>query len=118
MLPRFKDFPIQRKLMLLIFLTSFIAMLLMRSTFFTYEFITFRKTTARQFATLGKVIANNSTAALAFRNQEDAQEILSALTAERYVVAAALYDQDGKLFATYPADLPASAVPSKPGADG
>ena len=118
MLQRFKDVPIQRKLMLLIFLTSVVAMLLMRATFFTYEFVTFRKATVRQLSTLGEVIANNSTAALAFQNQDDAREILTALTAERYIVAAALYGQDGKLFAAYPANLPIATLPAAPGADG
>ncbi len=118
MLQRFKDVPIQRKLMLLIFLTSVVAMLLMRATFFTYEFVTFRKATVRQLSTLGEVIANNSTAALAFQNQDDAREILTALTAERYIVAAALYSQDGKLFAAYPANLPIATLPAAPGADG
>ncbi len=118
MLQRFKDAPIQRKLLLLIFLTSVIAMLLMCGTFFTYEFITFRKATLRQISTLGEVIANNSTAALAFQNQDDARETLSALKAESYVIAAALYDQDGKLFAVYPANFSSLELPRTPGATG
>lgn len=114
----FKDAPIQRKLMLVIFLTSFVAMLLMRGAFFTYEFITFRQATARQISTLGKVVANNSTAALAFQNQDDAREVLSALTGERFIVAAALYDEDGKIFASYPADISPATLPAGPGAEG
>ena len=56
----------------------------------------------------------NSTAALAFANQNDAEEILSALKAERYVTSAALYDKDGKLFSKYPANLPDRALPVAP----
>ena len=35
-------------------------------------------------------------------NPNDAKEVLSALTAERHIVAAGLYDKSGTLFAKYP----------------
>ncbi len=114
----FKDAPIQRKLLLLILLTSMIGLLLMRGIFFAYEYFTFRQATVRQIATLSKVIATNSTAALAFQNQDDAREVLGALKAEPNLAAAALYDQQGNLFATYPAGLAAAALPAAPGATG
>ena len=113
-----KDAPIRRKLMVIILLTTITAMLLMRSVFFVYEFLTFRQSTIQQVTTIGKVIAANSTAALAFANQNDAAEILSALKAERYITAAALYDQDGKLFSKYPANLPDNVLPAAPQKDG
>jgi PAS domain S-box-containing protein len=113
-----RDTPIQRKLMIIILLTSGTVLLLMCAAFFTYEFVTFRQTTALHLSTMGEVIAANSTAALAFQNPDDAKEVLSALKAERHIVAAALYDQDGKLFVSYPDSLPANALPAKPGADG
>jgi len=114
----FKDTPIQRKLMLIILLISVVVMLLMRGAFFTYEFLTFRHATVRQLSTLGAIIADNSTAALAFQNQDDAQEILAALKAERHIVAASLYDREGNLFSKYPATLPDTAFPTAPGKDG
>lgn len=113
-----KDTPIRRKLMVIMLLTSMAALLLMRSVFFAYEFLAFRQTTLRQLSTVGEVIAANSTAALAFENQNDAKEVLSALKAEPHVTAAALYDKTGKLFAKYPADLPPTAFPDTPGKDG
>jgi len=115
---RFKDIPIQRKLMIIILLTSVIVMLLMRSTFFLYEFLTFRQTTVRQLSTLGEVIAANSTAALAFDNRDDASDTLSALQAEPHIVAAGLYDTEGKLFSQYPTDLGTNTLPSAIGPDG
>ena len=113
-----KDIPIRRKLMVIIMLTAFVALLLMRFIFFTYEFITFRQGTLKQLSTVGKVIAANSTAALAFDNQDDAQEILAALKADQNVVAAALYDKSGQLFAKYPADVSDASLPVAPGAAG
>ncbi|MGB8354697.1 MAG: ATP-binding protein [Chthoniobacteraceae bacterium] len=113
-----KDIPIRRKLMVIIMLTAFVALLLMRLIFFTYEFLTFRQATLKQLSTVGKVIAANSTAALAFDNQDDAQEILAALKADQNVVAAALYDKSGQLFAKYPADVPGSLLPVAPESAG
>ena len=114
----FQDIPIQRKLMAIILGTSGVVLLLTCATFLTYEFATFKQTSLRQLSTLGEVIATNSTAALAFDNQTDATEILGALKAEHHVVAAALYDRQGNLFAQYPANAPATSFPPAPQADG
>lgn len=115
---RLKDMPIRRKLITIILLTSLVVMILMCVSFFTYGFLTFRQAMLRQLSTIGEVIAANSTAALAFDNQDDAKEILVALKAERHIVAASLYDKEGKLFSKYPADLPPTAFPRAPGKDG
>jgi len=68
--------------------------------------------------TLGKVIASNSSAALAFDSEKDANEILSALKANPHIVAACLFNKDGKLFVTYPANLSSGKFPASPGPDG
>nr|MBA3543419.1 hypothetical protein [Chthoniobacterales bacterium] len=82
----FKDTPIQQKLMTILLLTSGAVLVLTCASFFAYEFLTFRQTALRQLATQGEIIAANSTAALAFKNEDDAKEILSALKAERHIV--------------------------------
>jgi signal transduction histidine kinase len=113
-----KNIPIQRKLMVIIMMTTVAALALMQSVFFVFEYFTFREATLRQLSTAGEVIAANSTAALAFDNQDDARETLGALKAEPHVIAGALYDEDGGLFAKYPADLPAASLPTVPGTPG
>ena len=65
--------------MTIILLTSGAVLLLTCAAFLAYEFLTFRQTTVRELSTLGKIIAANSTAALAFQNQDDARELLAAL---------------------------------------
>ena len=91
----------------------------MRLVFFTYEFLTFRLyTTTQQLSTVGQVIAANSTAALAFDNQSDAADILTALKTNQHITAAALYNKSGQLFAKYPADIPDSSLPATPGKPG
>jgi len=114
----FQNTPIRRKLMGIILGTSAVVLLITCSAFVTQEYITFRRTAAQQLATLGEVIATNSTAALAFDNQEDATEILGALKAERHIVAACLYGPTQKIFAVYPANASLSLFPDRPEKDG
>jgi PAS domain S-box-containing protein len=115
---RLSDMPIRRKLTLIILAACAVVMLLMRGIFLTYEYVNLRRATVRQLSTIGEMLAANSTAALAFQNQQDAREILGALKAERHIVAAALYDRGHRLFSTYPENLAADDVPARPGPDG
>ena len=114
----FQTLPIRRKLMAIILGTSGVVVLLTCAAFLAYEFLTFRQGAARQLSTLGEVIATNSTAVLAFDNPKDAREVLGALRAERHIVAACLYDKNGRLFATYPDASPVGDFPARPGTDG
>jgi len=109
---------IRRRLIAVILLTSVAVLALTCVALFSYELITARRSVAQDLSTLAKIIATNSTAALAFDNRADAQEVLAALKAEPDIVAAALYDQDGKLFAHFPANLASEELPATPGAIG
>ena len=114
----FRDRPIRRKLNTMILLTSGLVLLLTCTTFLAYELLTFRQAAVRELSTLGQIVGANSTAALAFDNPKDAQEILGALKAERHVVTAALYDGNDELFSVYPTSLPFDSVPHVLGKDG
>jgi PAS domain S-box-containing protein len=114
----FRNTPMRRKLMTMILLTSGAVLAVTCAAFFAYEFLTFRQATIRELSTLGKIIAANSTAALAFHNQDDADELLATLKAEPHVVAASLYDKEGKLFSKYPTNLPVNAFPAMPAEEG
>jgi signal transduction histidine kinase/HAMP domain-containing protein len=113
-----RDTPIKRKLMVILMITSGVVLLLTCGAFFGYELLTFKDRTFQSLATLGEVIASNSTASLAFDNEADATEVLSALKARPQIVAAALYDRNGKLFARYPERLPAVSFRASPDSDG
>jgi PAS domain S-box-containing protein len=113
-----RDLPIKRKLMLVILLTSSFALLLMGSALITYELVTFRRTLAADMGVLANIVGSNSTAALAFQDRKNAQEILAALSAEAQITAAAIYDETGTIFARFPADIPLQDLPAKPEADG
>src|SRR6267142_1912953 len=98
--------PIRRTLMRMIFLSSGAVLAVTTTAFCAYEFLTFRQSSTQQLQILSQAIASNSTAALAFDNADDAAVTLTAFKADPHIVAAALYDAHGKIFATYPRGLP------------
>jgi signal transduction histidine kinase/ActR/RegA family two-component response regulator len=105
--------PIRRTLMRMIFLSSGAVLALTTTAFCSYEFLTFRQSSVQQLHTLSRAIASNSTAALAFDNADDAAGVLAAFKADPHIVGAALYDAQGRPFATYPRNLPAQRFPSR-----
>lgn len=114
----FRDTPIQRKLMLSFMLISSVVVLLTCGAFVANELLTFKYKAVQSLTTLGEVIASNSTASLAFDNEADATEVLSALRSRPQIVGAALYDRQGRLFAKFPASASESSFPKSPGEDG
>ena len=82
-------------------LTSSLALLLASTGFLLYDMLAFHRLMTRDLITQAEVIASNSTAALAFKDDAAAAEILSALRAKKEIVAAALYLPEGDVFATY-----------------
>jgi signal transduction histidine kinase/ActR/RegA family two-component response regulator len=104
---------IRRQLMRMVMLTSAAVLLVTVSSLFAYEWLTFRQESRQQLGTLGRAIAANSTAALAFDNAEDAGDVLAAFEADEHIVGAALYRQHGELFAVYPQGTPVSQFPER-----
>jgi signal transduction histidine kinase/ActR/RegA family two-component response regulator/HAMP domain-containing protein len=105
---------IRRQLIRMVLLTSGAVLVLTIAALFAHELLTFRETSRQQLGTLGKAIAANSTAALAFDNADDAVSVLQAFEADEHIQSAALYDQHGALFAVYPEGTPANAFPRHP----
>jgi signal transduction histidine kinase/ActR/RegA family two-component response regulator/uncharacterized membrane protein affecting hemolysin expression len=95
---------IQRKQMLIIMLTSTVALLLACAAFLAYESIAFRRNMTENLASLAAIIGNNSTAALSFNDSSTAREILQSLRKEQHIVKACLYDKEGRPFAKYARD--------------
>lgn len=113
-----RDTPIKRKLMVVILLASGFALSLMGSALITYEVITFRRSLAVNIGVLAEIVGSNSTASLAFQDSKSAKEILSALSAEGQVTEAAIYDDNGQIFARFPTNAPLSNFPRVPGPNG
>lgn len=84
-------------------------------SFYVYEYVTVKRNSQKQLSVIGNIIATNSTAALAFKDQDAAREILASLRAQPRITAAALYTEDGNLFIRYSANVSDTLVPDKAG---
>ncbi|MBA4055176.1 MAG: hypothetical protein C0490_10725 [Marivirga sp.] len=109
---------IQGKLLRVILLINGAVLLLTCTMFFAYEYVAFRQGRMRELTAIGKIVASNSTAALAFDDRTAAHETLNALHAETRITAACLYDNEGKLFAFFPDHLSVTMLPASPSPDG
>ncbi len=110
--------PIKIKLVLIILLTCIVALLLEGVAFTVYERIRVKEDMARDLDSLARIIADRNTAALSFNDDRVARETLAALKVKPVVVAACIYDADGKVFARYDSGAePSFAFPASLKAD-
>src|ERR1041385_1063583 len=100
----FRHLSLRRKQMLIIMLTSGVVLLLACAAFIAYDSMTFRDELLEKHSSIAQVIGNTVTAAIDFNDRKTAEESLTALQAEPTIVAACIYDRDGKVFATYQRD--------------
>ena len=114
----FTNLSIKRKLTLLIMLISSVALLLACLAVVVYDQISFRRILVNNLSTLAEIAGDNSTAALAFNDHEAADEVLSALNAEKGIVLACIHDNTDQPFAMYFRDESDHAMPELPSADG
>ncbi len=114
----FQDLPIKRKVMAVIMLTAVIALLLSTAAFALYDVVAYRKGLINNLASTARFLARHSSVTLLGADQREAASLLGALRAVPDVASAALYDSDGKLFASYLAPDELSSLPSNPGAAG
>ncbi|MDD5262643.1 MAG: CHASE sensor domain-containing protein [Methylacidiphilales bacterium] len=113
-----RDLPIRRKLTLAILLTCSAALLLACGVLAAYQFVNFRGGMVRGTTVLADVLAKNTQAALAFQDENAAQETLQALQVKSSVASACLYDEKGNLFAQYTRAGKKIDFPVRPSGDG
>jgi PAS domain S-box-containing protein len=113
-----KGTTIQSKLMRMVMLICGTVLLLTSGAYFVYEYVTYKELARQEIVSIARIISSNCTASLAFNDQEDAKEILSALKAQKSIRAAVLYNAEGKLFCTYMGEKGADGLPSYVGQDG
>lgn len=95
-------------------LASIVVLLVTVAAFMVYDWATFRQTMQQNLVTQARLIAGNSSGAMAFGNEGDAANVLDSLRADPHVTAAALYDPQGKLFVKYPREISSADLPDKP----
>src|SRR5665213_2045042 len=97
----FRDFPVQQKMVLMTLLICGAVLCVAIAALFSFQVLNFRSSFERDEATLATIIANNSTAALAFTDDTAANEVVGSLKAKPTIVSACLVLTDGTLFAHY-----------------
>src|SRR5579863_1010203 len=95
---------IQRKLTFVIVCTSLVGLSLACLSFDLYERISFRGALTSELSALADTLGANTAASLAFNDRKSATDLLGALRAEKHIVGACLYDNQGAIFAEYRRD--------------
>ena len=95
---------LRAKLLTMLMVTSGAAVLLESGASFLYDSRSMLKVTAQDLGSLADVAGANSVAAMAFGDVKASNEILAALSLKPGLVAAALYDKQGKLFTSFRRD--------------
>ena len=114
----FRNLPIKRKLILVIFLASSAVLLLACTAFVAQQISLFRENLAQDKSVLADVLSQNCTAAMQFDDPAAAETLLKGLQAEPHVVAACLYKAGGGRFAFYTRNNQSVVFPDKPATDG
>lgn len=96
-----RDVPIKQKLMVIIMSVAAAALVLAGLGIVIADSFLFRASMRRDISALAEIVADNSTGALAFDDQQAAAQTLASLRARPHLVLACLYRQDGTAFATY-----------------
>jgi PAS domain S-box-containing protein len=97
----FRDQPLQRKMTLIILVIVGVILSVSVATLFAFQIFNFRSSFQSDTEALVAVVANNSTAALAFNDASGADEVLASLKAVPTVVSATLTTPDGKIFSRF-----------------
>ena len=83
-------------------IASTVALLLVSGGFVAYELAIFRQTMKSDLLTQAQIVGDQSTAALAFKDKDAADEIMQAMFHKSHITCAALYEQpSGKLLSVY-----------------
>jgi signal transduction histidine kinase len=105
---------ISRRLTWMNLVVSGAALLLASVSFAVYDAVTFRDAMVQNLTVQAGIIGSNTVSALLFDDTRSAETTLKALAGAPSIMAAAIYDHDGELFATYlRTAVRASTVPAR-----
>ncbi|MGH9731171.1 MAG: response regulator [Candidatus Acidiferrales bacterium] len=111
-----KNHSISRKLTWMNMFVSGAALLLACVAFIAYDMVTFREAMVGNLSIQSQIIGSNTASALLFNDPQSAENTLSALKAAHNILSAAIYEPNGRLFASYSRDpghnSPPSTIPS------
>jgi len=101
---RLADWPIRRKLGLLTGVGAMVALLLACTAFTIHDVRMIRAAKVKQIEILADILGSNAATALEFHDPVTGKEVLSSLRLQPSIEVAALFDAQGELLATYPAE--------------
>ncbi len=97
----FRDIPIKQKLTIIIMAITATALLLCGVGIVAFDLSLFRGYLQRDLSAVAGIVADNSTAALAFNDPQAASGTLGALHAKTHIVTACVIRSDGTVLAQY-----------------
>jgi len=97
----FRGPSIRTKLLAIVVLTGWVALVVAGVAFVAYDWVTFTEQRLSDLDTQSEILGSLSTAALTFDDAAAATEYLSALKARPAVREAVMFDSAGRVFATY-----------------
>ncbi|EKD42701.1 MAG: hypothetical protein ACD_73C00054G0003 [uncultured bacterium] len=97
----FRNISIGRKLMLIIMITSGVAILFVGGIFVVNDLLVLNRTMKQDLWIMGQILGANSAASLVFGDTKVANENLNVLRAQPHIMAAALYTKEGQILASY-----------------
>lgn len=110
-----RSISIGRKVVAITMPTTVITWLLASAFFVVYETRSFERTTERELSTISQLVAETSAPALTFNDMQTAAESLAGLKGESRILAGAIYDRQGRVFASYVRqDATGERIPPQP----
>jgi len=115
----YRNLAVKHKLRLIIMTTMSVALAVACGAVLAYDQVAARDSMRNDLGIVADIFSDNSSAALSFNDRPAAEELLATLKDKQHVVAAFLYDSNGKLFATYhrPGEQTRVAAPPSAAAD-
>jgi two-component system, sensor histidine kinase and response regulator len=97
----YRNLAIKHKLRLIILFAVVAALIPASVAVVTYDQIAAQREMRGDLDVLAEIVGSNSTAAITFGDRNAAADLLSGLKASKHIVAAVIYSDDGKPFASY-----------------
>jgi signal transduction histidine kinase len=108
---------VQQKLLRVVLLSTFAALLVAITAMVAYDLHVYHRSWIADISTQAELLARTTAPALTFDDARVAKENLALLRGRPKILAGAIYNARGKVFASYAAN-PGRPLPELPGADG
>jgi two-component system, sensor histidine kinase and response regulator len=100
----FANLAIKHKLMIIILLTSFVALFISSLAMIAIETLSFREGARQELVTLASIIGESSAGALLINDEAAVQKVLTGLKANPGILSAQIFTSENRVFAQYFSD--------------